>query len=119
MFGQESNGKRLRVYENVGYIHTTDPSDNDVKLLDLPDKLLLNGGVSVALNSHAEFVGELLHTHFVGSDTPSLIENNPTDLNLGMRFFLRTARSRSGARIVASSITKTILHFRCFGLVSF
>jgi hypothetical protein len=89
MFGQESSGKRLRFYENVGYIHTTDPSDNDVKLLDLPDKLLLNGGVSVALNSHAEFVTEILHTHFIGSDTPSLIENNPTDLNIGARFFFK------------------------------
>ncbi|HKP85829.1 MAG TPA: OmpA family protein [Blastocatellia bacterium] len=89
MFGQESGGKRFRLYENIGYIHTSDIERNDVKLLDLPDKLLLNAGMSVALNSHAEFVAEFVHTHFVGSDTESAFENNPSDLNLGMRFFFK------------------------------
>jgi hypothetical protein len=92
MFGQESGGKRFRLYENVGYIRTTDPSVNDIKLLDLPDKLLLNAGMSVALNSHAEFVAEVAHTQFVANRTPNLLpflgENiSPTDLNLGLRFF--------------------------------
>ena len=92
MFGQESGGKRFRLYENVGYIRTTDPSQNDIKLLDLPDKLLLNAGMSVALNSHVEFLAEIAHTHFVSHRTPNLLpllgENiSPTDLNLGLRFF--------------------------------
>jgi hypothetical protein len=92
MFGQESGGKRFRLYENIGYIRTTDPSESDVKLLDLPDKLLLNGGMSVALNSRAEFVAEIAHTQFVGHRTPNLLpflgQNiSPTDLNLGLRFF--------------------------------
>jgi OmpA family protein len=92
MFGQESGGKRFRLYENIGYIRTTDPSVNDVKTLDLPDKLLLNAGMSVALNSHVEFLAELAHTQFVAHRTPSLLpflgENiSPTDLNIGLRFF--------------------------------
>jgi hypothetical protein len=92
MFGQESGGKRFRLYENVGYIRTTDPSANDIKILDLPDKLLLNVGLSVALNSHAEFVAEVAHTHFVAHRTPNLLSFlgqsiSPTDLNLGLRFF--------------------------------
>ncbi|MEK6321511.1 MAG: OmpA family protein [Acidobacteriota bacterium] len=94
MLGQESGGKRFRLYENVGYIHTTDPSIDGVKLLDLPDKLLLNAGMSVALNSHVEFLAELAHTQFVANRTPNLLpfigENlSPTDLNLGLRFFFK------------------------------
>jgi flagellar motor protein MotB len=87
IFGQESGGKRFRLYENIGYIHTSDPSVNGVKLLDLPDKLLLNAGMSIALNKHAEFIAEIVHTQFVAHRTPDLVNNNPTDLNLGLRFF--------------------------------
>ncbi len=103
MFGQESGGKRFRLYENIGYIRTTDPSEEDVKLLDLPDKLLLNAGMSVALNSHVEFIAELAHTQYVGHRTPNLLpflgENlSPSDLNLGLRFFfLHGAISFGGA----------------------
>ena len=53
MFGQESGGKRFRLYENIGYIRTTDPSIDDVKLLDIPDKLLLNAGMSIAVKAAA------------------------------------------------------------------
>ncbi len=87
MFGQESKGKRFRAYENIGYIHTNDPSEGDIKLLDLRDKLLLTGGVSIAANRHVEFLAELVHTHFVGGGTPSILRSNPTDLNLGARFY--------------------------------
>ncbi len=92
MFGQESGGKRFRLYENVGYIRTTDPSQDGIKLLDLPDKLLLNGGMSVAVNPHVEFLAEIAHTQYVGHRTPNLLpflgENlSPTDLNVGLRFF--------------------------------
>jgi hypothetical protein len=89
MFGQESKGKRFRLYENVGYIHTTDPEQNGVKTLDLPDKLLLNVGMSIPIGPHVEFITEFLHTQFVGSDTDSLIENNPSDLNVGLRFYFK------------------------------
>jgi OmpA family len=89
MFGQESSSKRVRLYENIGYIHTTDPSINDVKILDLHDKLLLNVGLSIAINRHVEFVSEFLHTQYVSNGTPRLIDNNPSDLNVGLRFFLK------------------------------
>ena len=89
MFGQESGGKRFRLYENIGYIRTTDPSVNDVKILDLPDKLLANIGMSIALNPHVEFVTELAHTHYVAHQTPNLFDNNPSDLNIGLRFFFK------------------------------
>jgi OmpA family protein len=98
MFGQESGGKRFRLYENVGYIHTTDPSEDGVKILDLPDKLLMNIGMSVAINKHAEFITELLHTQYVGNRTPNLATNSPTDLNIGLRFyFMNGALSFGGA----------------------
>src|SRR5262249_44382127 len=95
MFGQESGGKRFRLYENVGYIHTTDPSNNDIKVLDLPDKLLLNAGASVAVTPHVEFLTEIAHTHYVGQRTPNLPDVagagglNPVDLNIGLRFFFK------------------------------
>jgi hypothetical protein len=89
MFGQESGGKVFRLYENIGYIHTGDIERGDVKVLDLRDKLLLNVGTGVAIGSHAEFVAELAHTRFIGGGTPSLIRNNPADLNIGMRFFFK------------------------------
>ena len=46
---------------------------SDVKILDLPDKLLLNIGMSVALNSHVEFITELAHTQYVANRTPNLL----------------------------------------------
>lgn len=89
MLGQESGGKRFRMYENFGYIHTGDPEINDRKALDLADKFIFNVGAGFAVNKHAEIVAELLHTQYVGNSTPSLIENNPWELNLGLRFFLK------------------------------
>lgn len=89
IFGQENAKKTFRLYENVAYVRTTDPKVGDTKLLDLPDKLQLNLGLSIPIHRHAEFVAEYLKTWFVGHDTPSLIENNPSDLNIGMRFFFK------------------------------
>jgi len=98
MFGQESGGKRFRLYENVGYIHTGDIERSSTKILDLRDKLLLNAGVSIAANEHLEFLAEIAHTRFVGGGTPSILRNNPTDLNIGARFFfLNGAVSFGGA----------------------
>jgi OmpA family len=114
-FGQESGGHRFRLYENIGYIHTTDPSDNDVKYLDLPDKLTFNVGTSIAFGSHVEGIGEIAHTHFVGSSTPRLIENNPWDLNVGLRFFFKEGRISFGGawrRFLNNEDTRTIPVFR-------
>lgn len=89
ILGQESPGKRVRLYENIGYIHTGDPEINDIKVLNLRDKLLLNVGLSIAVNRYAEFISELGGTVFVGGGTPNLNPVNPVDLYLGMRFFLK------------------------------
>ncbi len=95
-FGQESGGKRVRLYENVGYIHTNDPHQNDIKVLDLADKFLFNVGLSVAANKHVEFIAELMHTRFVGNDTAHLIENDPWEMNLGLRFHFKDGRIQLG-----------------------
>jgi hypothetical protein len=89
VFGQESKGKRFRLYEELAYIKTGDPEQNDRKILDIQDKFLVNVGMSVAINKHAEWITELLHTQYVGGRTPSLIENDPWELNLGLRFFFK------------------------------
>ncbi len=89
MLGQEFADHRFRVYENIGYIHTGDIEQRGVKVLDLRDKFLLNVGASYAVNKHVELVGELLHTRYVGNGTPNLFRNNPVELNLGARFYLK------------------------------
>ncbi|HKY03486.1 MAG TPA: hypothetical protein VJQ56_01285, partial [Blastocatellia bacterium] len=89
MFGQESGGKRFRLYENIGYIHTNDPDEGDIKTLDLRDKLIANIGMGIGISSHVEFVTELAHTRYIGGGTPSLFRNNPLDLNIGLRFFFK------------------------------
>jgi hypothetical protein len=98
IFGQESKGHRFRMYENVGYIHGGDPSQHGLTVLDLKDKLLLNGGISYAINRHVEFVTEVAGNFFVGGGTPSLQHTNPFDWNIGLRFyFLDGAFSFGGA----------------------
>jgi outer membrane protein OmpA-like peptidoglycan-associated protein len=96
MFGQESGGKRFRLYENIGYIHTGDIEKRDIKVLDLRDKLLLNIGMGLGVAEHVEFVAELAHTDFIGGGTPSLIRNDPWDLNLGLRFFFKNGAIQFG-----------------------
>lgn len=87
MLGQESGGKRVRLYENIGYIHTGDIEQNGVKVLNLRDKLLLNLGLSVGVSNHVEFVTELAGTVYVAGGTPNLNPVNPVDWNIGLRFF--------------------------------
>ncbi|HKP11745.1 MAG TPA: AMIN domain-containing protein [Blastocatellia bacterium] len=89
ILGQELLDHRLRFYENVGYIHTTDIHQRGVKVLDLRDKLQLNVGGAMAINKYIELVGELAGTVYVGGGTPSLQQSNPLDLNLGARFYFR------------------------------
>jgi hypothetical protein len=89
IFGQETLNHRLRFYENIGYIHIGDIKRDGVKVLDLRDKLMLNGGASFALNKYIELLAEVASTVYVGSGTPSLERINPLDLTLGARFFLR------------------------------
>lgn len=96
ILGQESGGKRFRLYENFGYIHTGDPERGGVKALDLADKFIFNVGTGIAVNKHAEIVAELLHTAYVGNDTASLIEKNPWEMNIGLRFYFKDGRISFG-----------------------
>jgi hypothetical protein len=89
IFGQEFYDHRVRLYENIGYIHTTDIHAGGVKTLDLRDKLQLNIGGAVSVNRYIELVGELAGTVYIGGSTPSFQRANPLDLNLGARFFFR------------------------------
>ena len=89
ILGQEFLAHRLRFYENVGYIHITDPRQGGVKVLDLRDKLQLNAGGALSINKHVELVGELAGTVYAGGGTPSLQQVDPLDLNVGARFYLR------------------------------
>lgn len=120
MFGQESQGKRFRLYENIGYIKTGDPEEGGVKTLDLRDKLLLNIGMSIAASRHAEFVAELVHTNWIGGHTPSFIETDPWDLNLGLRFFLNNGAFQFGGayrRLLngEGTVTTPVARFIGFG----
>ena len=89
IFGQETSNHRLRFYENVGYIHIGDIRRDGVKVLDLRDKVLVNGGASFAINKYIELLAEAASTIYVGGGTPSLERINPLDLTFGARFFLR------------------------------
>jgi hypothetical protein len=89
MFGQESGGHRVRVYENVGYVHTQNIKQDGITTLALRDELLLNAGLSVGLNKHVEFVTEINSTVYVGGGTPDLDYIDPTYWNIGLRFFFR------------------------------
>jgi len=89
ILGQETPGHRLRFYENVGYIHTTDIKRRGVTVLDLRDKVQLNAGASFALNRYAELLAEVASTMYVRNGTRSLQRVNPLDLTVGVRFFAR------------------------------
>ena len=89
IFGQESFDHRLRFYENIGYIHIGDIKRDGVKILDLRDKLLVNGGASFAVNKYIELLAEVASTVYMTGGTRSLERINPLDLTVGARFFLR------------------------------
>jgi hypothetical protein len=69
------------------------------------------------VNKHIELVGEMLHTRYVGSGTPSLFRNNPVELNLGARFYFRDgAISFGGAyrRFLNSDGAQSLSTLECF-----
>ncbi|PYP88747.1 MAG: hypothetical protein DMF61_06070 [Blastocatellia bacterium AA13] len=122
ILGQESGGHRFRLYENIGYIHTGDIDQGGVKVLDLRDKLILNAGMSIALNRHVEFISEVAGTVYVSSGTPNLNPVNPLDLNIGLRFFFKDgAISFGGAyrRFLTNADEKDFAVARFLGLGPF
>ncbi len=94
--GHEFADGHFRMYENISYTFTSDPNVGDVTVLDRPDKLGLNFGLSVAPNKHVELIGEVAYTAFVGGQTPNLNQKDPIDLILGARFFAWDGRVSFG-----------------------
>ena len=86
-FGHEFADGKFRMYENVSYTWVGDPNVGDVEILDRPDKLGLNFGLSAAPSKHVELIGELVYTRFMGGQTPNLNQRDPLDLIAGARFF--------------------------------
>jgi PKD domain-containing protein len=91
---------------NIGFIKKGDPQADDMNLgplcagcgviqgfgaseraLDLPNELRTGIGIDFPLSQYLQFIAELNSTVFVGSRTPSLIENDPFDLVLGARIY--------------------------------
>jgi len=87
MFGQETKDHRVRLYENVGYIHTQNIREDGITTLALKDKLLANAGLSVGINKHVEALTEIYSTVYVGGGTPDLDYIDPVYWNIGLRFF--------------------------------
>jgi len=89
IFGQENHSHRIRLYENLGYIHTQNLKEDGINVLALKDELLANAGLSIGINKHIEFLTELTSTVYVGAGTPDLDYTDPVDLNIGLRFFFK------------------------------
>lgn len=94
--GHEFNDGHFRLYENISYTVVGDPNVGDVKTVDRPNKLGLGLGASYAVNKHAELIGELNWTNFIGGQTPVVNQNDPLDLTLGARFFFYDGRFSVG-----------------------
>jgi outer membrane protein OmpA-like peptidoglycan-associated protein len=94
--GHEFYDGHFRMYENASYTFTGDPNVGDITVLDRPDKLGLNFGVSGAPNKHVELIGEIDYTRFMGGQTPNLNQRDPVDLILGARFFFYDGRLSFG-----------------------
>jgi PKD domain-containing protein len=91
---------------NVGFIKKGDPRAEDMNLgplcvgcgviqgfgssersLDLPNEVRLGVGIDFPLSQYLQLIGELNSTVFVGSRTPSLLENDPFNLVAGARIY--------------------------------
>jgi PKD domain len=91
---------------NIGFIKKGDPRADDMNLgplcvgcgviqgfgaseraLDLPNELRAGIGIDFPLSQYLQLIAEINSTVFVGSRTPSLLENNPLNLVAGARIF--------------------------------
>jgi outer membrane protein OmpA-like peptidoglycan-associated protein len=98
--------KHINLSGNVGFIYKGDPRAEDMRLgplaagtgviqgfgrseraLDLPNEFRTGVGVDFPLSQYLQFIAELRSTTYVGSRTPTLIENNPVDLIVGGKIF--------------------------------
>jgi len=107
---------RLRLLGNFGFLKKGDPERNGVKLLDIANELNVDGGLSLAVNRHIEWVTELTSTIFIGGATPDYNRVNPVDYQVGARFhFMESRVSFGGAYRV--NLTRADLHSNIPGLI--
>ncbi len=98
--------RHINLATNIGYIKKGDPSADNMNLgplcpgcgviqgfgrsgraLDLPDELRAGIGVDFPMSQYLQFIVEVSSTTFVGSRTPSLLNNSPVDLVAGARIY--------------------------------
>jgi PKD domain-containing protein len=96
----------INLSANVGFIKKGDPQADDMNFgplcvgcgviqgfgssersLDLPNELRTGVGIDFPLSQYLQLIAEVNSTVFVGSRTPSLIENDPLNLVAGARIF--------------------------------
>lgn len=96
----------INLSANVGFIKKGDPQADDMNFgplcvgcgviqgfgssersLDLPNELRTGVGIDFPLSQYLQLIAEVNSTIFVGSRTPSLIENDPLNLVAGARIF--------------------------------
>jgi hypothetical protein len=96
----------INLSANVGFIKKGDPRADDMNFgplcvgcgviqgfgssersLDLPNELRTGVGIDFPLSQYLQLIAEVNSTVFVGSRTPSLIENDPLNLVAGARIF--------------------------------
>jgi outer membrane protein OmpA-like peptidoglycan-associated protein len=98
--------RHINLATNIGYIKKGDPSAEDMNLgplcpgcgvipgfgrsgraLDLPDELRASIGVDFPMSQYLQFIVEVNSTTYVGSRTPSLLNNSPVDLVAGAKIY--------------------------------
>jgi hypothetical protein len=98
----------IHMSANIGFIKKGDPKADDMLLgplcagcgviqgfgdgdraLDLPNELRTGIGFDFPLTQYLQLIAEVNSTVYVGSRTPSLLENNPINLVAGARIFPR------------------------------
>ncbi|MBI4470356.1 MAG: OmpA family protein, partial [Acidobacteria bacterium] len=96
IYGTQYAGGRIRLNTNLGYIHSGDPSNGDVKYLDRRNQLMANAALEGAPNEHLVVFAEWNNVVYVGNGTPNLNPVNPMDVFLGGRAFLKEGRIQFG-----------------------
>ncbi len=98
--------KYINLSTNVGFIKKGDPRAEDMLLgplcagcgviqgygrseraLDIPNELRAGIGFDFPVSQYLQFITEVSSTHYVGSRTPSLLQNSPVDFVGGVRIF--------------------------------
>jgi PKD domain len=96
----------INLSANIGFIKKGDPDADDMNFgplcagcgviqgfgasersLDLPNELRTGVGIDFPLSQYLQLIAEVNSTVFVGSRTPTLIENDPLNLVAGARIY--------------------------------